>query len=402
MFFQFAAWHQNVDPNLNPPLEWIEALFRIHPQTLLEALELYFATRVIVMPDGHPMPHYDMPPNHFPYIEYQQPLRAGIVYAPANMRFYHVIYAYLIENTRAFEIFDRVMREYAVGERFETPDPQTALWLRTTEALFHRDLPSGNTMALTSWQRPDLRSIRRNTYYRLLGLDLNHGLDGNRAYPFEKPIAANRDFVPVFEAFLREVWRGVQNAQNQSGSNETDDSAIADHVRRLREMLSVRRRNGNLVREEFWSVVTMSWFHLTLAQDTPIVRALKAEATSANERLQKIGERVGVPVHARADNMFNMAIPISNVLTFIETDPGAANVAGAPGYYLPGGPNPQLPTDMRTIITHWSAATGRDIKAARVSTGPALPSSSMRALPATPSAALQLPTRVSETAYREL
>jgi len=399
MFFHFAAWNQNADPNFDPPLEWIEALFRIHPQTLLNALELYFATRA--MPDDYP-PHYESPPNYFPHIEGQPPLRRQILDAPVNMRFYHIIYAYLIENTRAFEIFDRVMREYAAGERFETPDPQTALWLRTTEALFHRDLPSGNAMALTSWQRPDLRSIRRNTYYRLLGLDLNHGLDGNRAYPFEKPVAANRDFVPVFEAFLREVWRGIMNAQNQIGPNETDNSAIADQVRRLREMLLVRRRNGNLVREEFWSVVTMSWFHLTLAQDTPIVRALKAEATSPGDRLRKIGERVGVPVHARADNMFNMAFPIADVLTFIETDPNSANVAGAPGYYLPGGPNPQLPTDMRTIITHWSAATGRDIKATRVNTGSALPSGSMQALPATPSAALRLPSRVSEAAYREM
>lgn len=392
MFFQFAAWHQNVNANVDPPIQWIEALFQLHPRIFIEALELFYATRAL--PAGYP--NYGIP------VAFQPPdlgvanLRNRIVAAPNNMRFDHAMYAYLIENTRAFEIFDRVMREYEAGERFETPDPATALWLRTTEALFYRDLPSGSAMALTSWLRPDLRSIRRNTYYRLLGLDLNHGLDGNRAYPFEKPMAANRDFVPVFEAFLREVWRGMLNAANTSGPNEADNSAIADHVRRLREMLLVRRSNGNLVREEFWSVVTMSWFHLTLAQDTPVVRSLKAEAESPGDRLRKIGERVGVPAHARADNMFNMAFPISNVLAFIETNSNAADEAQAPGYYMPGGPNPQLPADMRAIITHWSAATGRDIKAVRVSAAPALPTSSMRAFPTTPSPTSRLPSRVSE------
>ena len=89
------------------------------------------------------------------------------------------------------------------------------------------------------------------------------------------------------------------------------------------------------------------------------------------------------------------------VLTFIETDPGAAGLAGAPGYYLPGGPHPQIHDDLLTIRSNFHVFK-RDIKAIRVSTDPALPSGSMRALPAAPSAALRLPTRVSEAAYREI
>lgn len=394
MFFQFAAWHQNAVPSVNPTLNQIEALFELHPRTLAEALELFYATRTF--PAGYP--NYGLPAAfQAPDLGAGTPnLRNQIVAAPANMRFDHAMYAYLIENTRAFEIFDRVVREYEAGERFETPDAPTALWLRTTEALFYRDLPSGAVFALTSWLRPDSRALRRNTYYRLLGLDLNHGLDGNRAYPFDKPQAANRDFVPTFEAFLREVWRGMMNADNSSGPDETDDAAIVNHVRRLREMLLVRRNNGNLVREEFWSVVTMSWLHLTLMEDTPVVRALKAEAESPADRLRKVGERVGVPAHARADSYFNMAIPISNVLTYIEFDPNAADLAQAPGYYRSGGPNPQLPADMRAIITHWSAATGRDIKAVRVSQGAPPPSPPARPPLAPPTARPLLPGRVAE------
>lgn len=391
MFFQFAAWHQNVDDSINLPVDSIRALFRLHPRTLLEALELYYATR-----DQAGLPDYTLPLD-FRLANIGAPNLLGkIQQAPPNKRFDHAMYAYLVENTRAFEIFDRVVREYEAGERFETPDVETAVWLRTTEALFYRDLPSGGVAALTSWLRPDARAIRRNTYYRLLGLDLNHGLDGNRAYPFDKPQAANREFVPTFEAFLREVWRGIMNAENTSGPDETDNAAIANHVRRLREMLRVRRINGNLVREEFWSVATLSWLHLTLYQNTPVVLALKAEAESPADRLRKIGERVGVPAHARADSYFNMAFPISNVLTYIEFDPNAANEAQVPGYYTPGGQNPQLPADMRTIITHWSAATGRDIKGVRVSPGAQPPSPPTRPPLAPPTARPLLPGRVAE------
>jgi hypothetical protein len=276
----------------------------------------------------------------------------------------------MIENTRIFEIFDRVVREYEAGERFETPDSDTACWLRATEALFYRDLPMGFIGTMTSWLRPDARATRRNTYYRLLGLDLNHGVDGNQAYQFDKPTSANRDFVSTFEAFLREVWRGMMNAKNGIGPNETDDSAIAEHVRRLREMLLVRRNNGNLVREELWSVVTMAWFHLTVTENTPIVKALKAEALSPGERLRKIGERVGVPIHGRADDYFSMAFELSQVLSYIEVTPGTTLPGAAPGFYMsPPVGYPNLAADMHTIITHWSAATGRSMKAVPLPTG---------------------------------
>ena len=51
----------------------------------------------------------------------------------------------------------------------------------------------------------------------------------------------------------------------------------------------------------------MAWFHLTLSFNTPVVRDLEAEANSAEERLQKIGERVGLPAHTRSDSYFRLA-----------------------------------------------------------------------------------------------
>lgn len=361
MFFQFAAWHSNVAPPAN--LAAIETFYRLHPNVLLSALEYFYATRTF-MPSDYP--DYRDPMAQAPS---SKSLKDNIDLYP-KARWDHVIYGYMIENTRIFEIFDRVLREFEAGERFETPDIDTALWLRTTEALFYRDLPGGSVGSLTSSLRPDARATRRNTYYRLLGLDLNHGLDGNRPYQFDKPIASNRDFVGTFESFLREVWRGAMNASNGIGPNETDEAAIADHVRRLREMLLVRRNNGNLLREEFWAVVTMAWFHLAISEDTPIVRALKAEAESPADRLRKIGERIGIQAHARADNYFSMAFQLSQVLRFIELDPGAALPGTASAYYKSDPAYPGLSLNMRTIITHWSAATGREMKTRPISLSP--------------------------------
>jgi hypothetical protein len=373
MFFQFAAWNQfgPVLPLPPPQLLGIEALFRLHPGTLLRALEHFYSTRTPI-PDT---PNFTFPVAVTPYGA--KNLEDGITACLPNQRWHHLAYAYMVENTRAFEIFDRVVREYEGGERFETPDPDTALWLRTTQALFFKDLGSDYIGSLTNVIRPDGRAIRRNAYYRLLGLDLNHGLDGNRPYPFDKPSAANRDFVPMFESFQREVWRGSVNAANTSGPNDTDNAIISDTVRLLRDMLLVRRINGNLLREEFWAVVTLSWFHLSLMEDTPIVRALKAEAESPAERLRKIGERVSVPMHARSDDYFSMAVPLATVLSFIEAD----TAQNGPAYFTP--PTDQLPTDVRTVSTHWSRATGHDIKANRVTQATPFPGIPYRPLMAT-------------------
>jgi hypothetical protein len=378
MFFKFANWIAGAGAPLGrPTLAQIEALTRVHPQVLVQALEHFYSTRNPAL-----LPNYAVPVLPAGYGGPGFALETNINLALGDLRWDHLIYAYMLENTRIVEIFDRVVREFEAGERFETPDADTALWLRSTEALFYRDLGPGFVGSLTSWLRPDLRAIRRNTYYRLLGLDLNHGADGNRPYPFEKPTASNRDFVPVFEALTREVWRGMVNASNTSGARDTDDAAIANNARRLQEMLNLRRNNGNLIREEFWSVVTLSWFHLAVTEDTPVVRALKAEAESPSDRLRKIGARVGVPAHNQSDAYFNMAFPLSTILTFIETSPLAVQLGSARGYYTPTGAMPLVAPAMRTIINYWSAATGRDLKALSVSPAPAmlLPANSVKVI----------------------
>ena len=273
----------------------------------------------------------------------------------------HLIYAYMIENTRVFEIFRRVLEEYFTGELLDVPTPASNLWLRTTEALFYHDASPLNIFSVGSWIRPDVRAARRNAYFRMFRMDLNHGTTDNRPYPYAKPPASNVEFVATFEEFQREVWRGIENFTNTSGPRPTDNAAIANLARALYDMLRVRRRNGNLLREELAFVSTMSWFHLTLLYDTPIVVDLKSQAPSAEERLEKIGERVGVPAHSKSHSYFHLAEAMSPILRAIE-NADFNTEATAPTLYSPG----PIRRRMMEIITHWSIATGRDMKARKV------------------------------------
>jgi hypothetical protein len=283
----------------------------------------------------------------------------------------HLIYAYMVENTRVYEIFRRVLEEYAYGERLGVPSDPGQSWLRTTEALFYRDNPPFQIYALASWIRPDIRAVRRNAYQRLFGLDLNHGTDDNRPYPYPRAAAANIEFTATWEELLRQVWRAVVNIQNQVGPNETDITTISNLSRALFDMLRVRRQDnvGNLGRDELFHVATMSWFYLTLSYNTPIVHDLKADATSPAERLQKIGERVGLPAHSRADSYFHLATSMSLVLREMEI--GTFNdTTGAPALFQAGSRFQQM---MQEATTHWSIATGRDVKARPVSVASAPP-----------------------------
>ena len=187
----------------------------------------------------------------------------------------HLIYAYMIENTRIYEIFRRVVHEFLHGEKLGVPgSAESQRWLRTTEELFYRDPPPFFITAVTGYTRPDIHATRRNAYQRMFGMDLNHGTDDNKPYLYVKAEAANTEFVSTFEEFLREVWVGIENFNNTSGANPKDDAKIADLAKKLHDMLRTRRETGNLSREEFDFVSMLSWFHLTVDSDLPIIQDL--------------------------------------------------------------------------------------------------------------------------------
>jgi hypothetical protein len=280
---------------------------------------------------------------------------AGLAFPLIFPPIHHIAYALSLENTRLVDIMRRVILEYRSGERLPPATPPTQRWLHVSEEVFFGGSPY-SVRSLTSLVRPDAGAIRRNAYYRLLGMDLNHGTEDGRPYPYIKPDIANRDFAVVFEAFLREVWKGYANRNNWINTNTTDPNAIEELVRRLREMLNARRLDGNLAREEFDAVATLSWFFLAVAFETQIVRDLNASAVGAADRLRLIGERVGIPAHARTDSYFQLAAPLSVILRAIEQDAIAA-AGGAQSLY-----SGIYQGAMTQIITHWSIATGRDIK----------------------------------------
>jgi hypothetical protein len=231
-----------------------------------------------------------------------------------------------------------------------------------------RDLPSGSIGAITSAVRPDMGAIRRNAYYRFFGIDLNHGRDDGSAYPYVRSSAANQWFIPTFEDFLREVWIAAENFKNTSGTNPTDDAAIATYARDMQDMLTTRRERGNLAREEFVFVTMFSWFHLTVESDNSVITDLKAIADSPEERLRKVGERVGLPPHIQSESFFRLSTRMSYLFKQIElgayNDPRTVSALYA---QLAGNP---LRDDMLDIINQWSIATGRDMKARRTTVTP--------------------------------
>ncbi len=364
---------------LDTPYQKAELLFRLHPSKLAALLEMGWEFRKSDNdPLGHPNRRSDIPqlPDYLLEIlgadenDFYVPNKDK--FSPKNKGLFcwdHLIYAYLIENTNIYEIFRRVIYEYRHSERLGVPLASTQHWLRNTEELFFRDPAPFSIYSVSSYIRPDQGASRRNAYYRMFGMDLNHGTSDNKPYPYEKPDVANREFVSTFEEFLKEVWVAIANAKNTSGSNPKDDATIALLARRLNNMLRTRRINGNLSQEEFWFVSMMSWFHLSLEFDSPIVVSMRAEGSNEEERLKKIANQVKLPVHAKSYYFFRLADPLSRLLTQIEL--GTYNeVPTVPALYMatiPVGTTPvekpnEVAQDMNLIINYWSLATDRNMK----------------------------------------
>jgi hypothetical protein len=367
-------------------------LVRLHPAEITALLEQAWNLRVnpapgvTLPPTGHPDHRSDTPglaipmmplpvltppslqgANPDPAAPFLQALTSTLATegGTPGVRWDHLIYAYMISNTRIRPIFRRVVDELVHGEKLGLAREDTQLWLRNTEEVFFRDPPPFSITTLTSYVRSDIEATEREAYYRMFGMDLNHGKDDNSPYPYPKAPAANKEFVTTFEELLRETWIGFINRTTTSGPNPTDDAKIEDLVRKLNSQLIDRRRFGTISREEFYLVAMMSWFHLTVENNNlPIIRDLRAEGSTAEQVLFKLAQLVGLPANGLADHYFQIADAISAVLIAIET--GALQAPGAArAFYDPTVPN-QLADVMNKIITHWSAITGHDVKAGKV------------------------------------
>jgi hypothetical protein len=346
----------------------VTQLFDLHPVELANLLErIWGRQRHANTPLGHPnnrsnvneLPPWLPGPN-------PDPLPGGSGgEGPPPLRWDHLIYAYMIENTRIYEIFRRVVFEYVHGEMLGTPLADAQRWLRTTEELFYKPGAPFLITSVVSDVRNEWRPIPRNAYKRMFDMELNHGTDDGKPYPYVKAEAVNNEFIATFEEFLREVWVGMIYITATSSSNPTDPAKIAVLASKLHDMLRSRQQNGNLQRETLSAVSRMSWFHLTLESDTAIVRSLRADSTGTEQRLFKIAERVGLPAHGLSKHFFSIADPLSRILTQIEL--GDYNEADAvPALYTPVNVVDSPEAAMRQIITDWTAITGRDVKARKV------------------------------------
>jgi hypothetical protein len=335
-------------------------MFKCHPAVLTTLLEVAWQSRAEDTTKNLGNPYNRSNLSALPDFAAQMSSPAG---EDGFVLWDHLIYAYMIENTRIYELFQRVVHEFRHGEKLGVPSPETQLWLRNTEELFYREPPSFSITAVTSFIRPDMRAVRRNAYFRMFGMDLNHGAEDAKPYPHVKPEASNNEFVTTFEELLKEVWIAIANIRNSSGANPTDEGKIRNLVNQLQDMLVTRRISGNLSREEFVAVSTLSWFHLTVGfNESPVVKDLRAEAASPEQRLYKIAQRVGLPAHGLSQSFFEIAEVISRVLIQIESD----GVGIVPALVATGTALNALQSDMNIIITHWSTITGRNVKARAV------------------------------------
>ncbi len=312
-------------------------------------------------------------------------LPAGIDrYASFELRStYHMIFAYLVENTRVLQIFERLIDKYLNDEEFGIADDGRAFnWIQNSERLFFKNdtLRSTNIRSLI---RPSSDATRRNAYWRLFGMDLAFGdinSPSSGQLPYVKSKTSNQLFVALFEKYLSEIWQSFINANNTSGINTADINIVVDLAVQLRELLIARRGNVggtvyanlNLSREEFSSVLMTSWFTFIISFDTPVVQFLNCQSSTIGERLIKIGNKVGIPAHTKCQSLFEMAGAASNVLSVIEQGGVFDNPALMPVLLrslvpptpLVATPNMNFMSDLLTVINHWEKATGHRIKIA--------------------------------------
>lgn len=278
---------------------------------------------------------------------------------------HHLIYAYLIEAAGTYDVLAEVARRLVAGESLGVLRRDTLVWARNTEELFFRNPPLFGVSGVTSDLRPSRSVNRRNAYWRMFGMDLPHvipsGWPGSGRPDDWKAHTApgvNTDFQEKLIELLRQVWIGLVNAGNTSGPNRTDPAYLALLCEALRDMLRGRRQNGMLAREEFVYVSTMSWFHLTVLNNTPVVEDLQAQGTSPEQRLQNLAQKVGMKSAARSRELFQLAEVTSMLMRLIELgvfdEPQEAE--------LLYDPNTQLGRDMRQIVNLWQSATGQRIK----------------------------------------
>jgi hypothetical protein len=284
---------------------------------------------------------------------------------------FHLIYAYLLENTKMFQIFERIISLYQHGEDLTIPynkdDLETRSWIENSFLLFFSNSPysicNDNSLLGSNFE-----AMRRNGYYRLFGMDLNHGIGENGTTPiaYKRANHYNADFISQFENFLKLCWQMMINFNNTGNINTTDLIAIQEQANNLKSMLLSRRTTENdlenytylnLSKLEFQSVIMAEWFNHAISYNSPIVREMGAEAVTPGERLKRLSIRVGISPPSKTSNFIDLAPLMATFLRLIELDE-------VDNDYIAAIANPAtMPyTLISTILHNYQLATGKDLK----------------------------------------
>jgi hypothetical protein len=299
---------------------------------------------------------------------------------------YHLIYPYLVENTRAIQIIEKLLLSFLSGEMEEKPTGSrisnlAIRWMQNTENLFFNYLDEEFNQNNRSILKPTSVASRRNAYYRMFGMDLAFGdRKENAPVEFHKPGASNKNFISFFEKFLTQFWKSYSNSIKNTGGN-IESSSIIETAQKLREMLMAIRtteldftnyRFANLSNLEYTSSVLASWIYFIISYNSPLVQFFNCTGNTAGERLIKIAQRVRISAHIKSDYFLIMAPAMNNVLRNIELDlysfSNEPHVKRIIGSHNPSLSPPGTPDEMNTlneilmIINQWEKATGHRIK----------------------------------------
>ncbi len=283
----------------------------------------------------------------------------------------HLVYAYMMENTKMVQIFERILSLYQHGEDLTIPtvtgNGNTRKWIDNTASLFYSNSPYAvwNENSLLG---SNFEAIRRNAYYRLLGMDLNHGIGekGTQPVAYQRANHTNLGFTELFENFLKQCWQMMINFNNTSNINTTDLVALQELANAIRNMLLSRRSTENnldnyavlnLSKAEYASVVMFQWFYHSLSYNSPIVVEMSAEAGTPADRLSRLGQRVGIPCHSKSSFFIDLAPLMATLLRLFELDEIDSN-------YITAIANPTTrPYALITsILNNYQLATGKNLK----------------------------------------
>ena len=225
-----------------------------------------------------------------------------------GLLWHHLVYAYLIESTGVFEVLAEVVRRLVVGETLRPAVRRPRRWaaghrgavLPRPAAVLHRR--DGQRAAARPPGEPPQRLLA-DVRPRAAAPDARRWPPAParpRVVEAGHRHGVNTGFREKWTELLRQVWLGIENPGTGSGPTPPTASYIALLCGALKDMLAMRRRGGLLAREEFAYVSALSWFHLTLRTDTPIVQSTSTPPAPARPSVSRSsrprGDDAGSPV----------------------------------------------------------------------------------------------------------